>query len=184
MDCPPGFARGRTVGVSRVCEGGRFMIDEGGEVILAADPAGKTIRRFEKLDGPIRNAWSKGDFHHFSNWLAAIRSRNAADLTAEILEGHLSSALCHTGMISHRLGRKMPGGSILEQIRGNPLAAERFESCREHLARNGVDLSGPCATFGPWLSMDPAAERFLNNEGANSLLWREGRAPFVVPEVA
>ncbi len=183
MDSPPGFTRGRTIGVILVCEGGRFMIDDGGEVILASDPAGKTIRRFERLDGPIGNAWSKGDFHHFSNWLAAIRSRNASELTAEILEGHLSSALCHTGMISHRLGRKLPDGLILEQIKGNPLAAERFESFREHLARNGVDLSGPCATLGPWLAMDPAAERFLNNDDANALLRREDRAPFVVPEV-
>ena len=39
------------------------------------------------------------------NFLAAVRSRRSADLNAEILEGHLSSALCHTGNISYRLGR-------------------------------------------------------------------------------
>lgn len=40
---------------------------------------------------------------HFRNWLAAIRSRNPAELTAEILEGHMSSALCHLANIAYRV---------------------------------------------------------------------------------
>jgi hypothetical protein len=32
--------------------------------------------------------------------------------------------------------------------------------------------------------MDPASERFTNNESANEMLRREDREPFVVPEIA
>ncbi|HEY8503384.1 MAG TPA: Gfo/Idh/MocA family oxidoreductase, partial [Gemmataceae bacterium] len=40
----------------------------------------------------------------FENFIAAVRSRRVEDLNADILEGHLSSALCHLGNVSHRLG--------------------------------------------------------------------------------
>jgi hypothetical protein len=86
-------------------------------------------------------------------------------------------------MISHRLGRTMSDGLILDQIRGNRLAAERFESFRDHLGRNGVDLTKSEATLGPWLAMDPARERFVDNDQADRLLRRDDRKPFVVPEV-
>jgi hypothetical protein len=118
------------------------------------------------------------------NWVAAIRSRKADELHAEILQGHLSSALCHTGMISHRLGKRVPAGEIRERIQGNSLAAERFQSMQEHLAQNGVDLSQPQAALGPWLTMDPQAERFIDHAEANALLRRKDRAPYAVPEIA
>jgi predicted dehydrogenase len=42
---------------------------------------------------------------HFRNWLQAVRSRRSDQLTAEILEGHMSSALCHLANIAYRLDR-------------------------------------------------------------------------------
>ena len=41
-----------------------------------------------------------GNADHFANFTKAVRSRNAGDLHADILEGHLSSALCHLGNAS------------------------------------------------------------------------------------
>jgi len=114
--------------------------------------------------------------------MKAIRSRKTADLTAEILEGHISSALCHTGMISHRLGQTAANGAILEQVKGDSLAVDRFEAFKDHLERNGVDLSKPQVTLGPWLKMNPEAERFIDNDAANALLSRDYRHPYVVPE--
>jgi predicted dehydrogenase len=52
---------------------------------------------------PGPSGQGRGD--HFANFTKAVRSRNAGDLHADILEGHLSSALCHLGNISYRLGR-------------------------------------------------------------------------------
>jgi hypothetical protein len=53
-----------------------------------------------------------------------------------------------------------------------------------HLKANGVDVDKPVVTEGVTLKMDPATERFTNNEAANELLRREDRKPFVVPEIA
>jgi predicted dehydrogenase len=44
---------------------------------------------------------------HFENFIACMRSRNVEDLYADILEGHMSAALCHLGNISYKLGRSL-----------------------------------------------------------------------------
>lgn len=116
------------------------------------------------------------------NFIDAVRARKPEMLTAESVETHLSSALCHTGLIAHQVGKKMSNGEILERIQGDRLAAERFESMREHLERNGVDMSSTQITLGPWLKMDPKKERFIDNKEANALLTRDYRKPFVVPK--
>jgi hypothetical protein len=154
---------------------------EGGETVVALDAAGKTIRRFDKDDPQFGRGWGKGDRLHFRNWLEAIRTRDPAKLTAGILESHLSAALCHTGMISHRLGQKAPLRRIREQVKGNELLSERFESFRQHLADNGLDLEKAEATLGPWLAIDPTTEQFIDHPAGNALLTREYRPPFVVP---
>jgi predicted dehydrogenase len=183
MDTLDGFSRGRGVGVVVVCEGGRLAVVEGGESLVAVDSAGGTIRRFDTPHPQFGRGWSKGDQFHFRSWLAAIRTRDPSQLTAEILEGHLSSALCHTGMISHRLGRQLPASQIRPQLAGNALLAERFEAFCDHVTRNGIELEKTCPTLGPWLAMAPARERFLQNPAADALLSRDYRRPFVVPEI-
>lgn len=182
MDTVDGLSRFRGIGVIVVCEGGRLVVVDGGDVLVAQDTAGKLIRRFDQTHPQFGRGWSKGDHFNFQSWQQAIRSRNLADLKAEILQGHLSSALCHTGMISHRMGRAMHGAEIQKQVEGNDLLAARFESFREHLAHNEIDLQKTCVSCGPWLAMDPKTERFLDNDAANALLTRDYRKPFVVPE--
>jgi hypothetical protein len=44
---------------------------------------------------------------HVANFLKAVRSRKREDLTCDILEGHLSAALCHMANISYRTGRTL-----------------------------------------------------------------------------
>jgi hypothetical protein len=183
MDTVDGFSRGRGIGVIVTCEGGRLIVVDGGMTTVAVDPAGKTIRRFDKPHPEFGRGWSKGDHLHFRNWQEAIRTRDRAKLTAEILEGHLSSALCHTGMISHRLGEKLPTSGIRSQAAADPLLAQRFEAFCEHLVRNGIDPEKTQATLGPWLAMDPTAERFVDAPAADALLTRDYRKPFVVPEI-
>jgi len=183
MDTIDGFGGERGVGLVVMCEGGKLIVIEGGETVAALDPAGKIIHRFHKDDPQFGRGWTKGERLHFRNWLEAIHTRDTAKLTAGILESHLSAALCHTGMISHRVGQKMPASRIRRELRSNRLLSERFEAFCEHLGRNGVDLEKTCATLGPWLAMDPKAERFLDNPAASALLTREYRKPFVVPAV-
>jgi predicted dehydrogenase len=183
MDLPPGFVGPRGIGVTVVCDGGRLIVEGGGQAVVASDTAGKVMRRFEKKDR-FGLGWIKGDRYIFRSWLQAMRSRKSEDLSADILEGHLSSALCHLGIISHRLGRTRTVGDIRQQIQGNRLAAARFESMKDHLQHNGVDLSRPQVTLGMWLTVDPAAERFVDNDAATALLRPPYRKPYVVPEMA
>jgi len=49
----------------------------------------------------------KGGGDHFANFIKAVRARDPKLLTADIEEGHLSSAYCHLGNIAYRLGRKL-----------------------------------------------------------------------------
>lgn len=44
---------------------------------------------------------------HFINFIDCVRSRKWQDLNADILEGHLSSSLCHLGNIACRLNRSL-----------------------------------------------------------------------------
>jgi len=53
-----------------------------------------------------------------------------------------------------------------------------------HLRAHGVDIDKPVITAGVSLDMDPASERFTNNEHANELLRRQDRKQFAVPEIA
>lgn len=77
---------------------------------------------------------------HYGNFIAAVRSGNKSDLTCDIYEGFLSTALPHLANISYRLG-------------------------------------------GVALDFNPQAEKFINHEGANDMLTREYRQPYVVPMV-
>ena len=60
-----------------------------------------------------------GGESHFQNFLNAVKSRERSVLNAEILEGHLSSALCHLGNISYRTGRKLTFDSAWENFPGD-----------------------------------------------------------------
>jgi predicted dehydrogenase len=42
---------------------------------------------------------------HFRNWVAAMRSRQRKHLSAEIEQGHMSSAVCHLANIAYRVDR-------------------------------------------------------------------------------
>lgn len=93
----------------------------------------------KRVPGP-RRAASEGDTTglHFENFRKAALSRRVSDLNCDVLEGHLSAALCHLANISYRTGDK--------------------------------------------LLFDPETERFVGNFGASTLLKRDYRAPWVVPE--
>lgn len=162
--------KGAGVGVIVECEGGSIVVSSYSAAV-ALDKDGKEIKKFS------------GSEDHFKNFIHACRSRRVDDLHADILEGHLSSALCHTGNISHRIGQKADQGAIMEQIKGNAFAAETFERMKEHLAKNEVDLTKDKLTLGPILKMNGKTERFVDHEAANAMLKDNYREPYVVPEV-
>ncbi len=163
--------RGTSVGVIVQYENGHILCPDY-ENAIAFDGTGKEIKKFSKHGGES----------HYANFLKAVRSRKTADLHGKILDGHISSALCHTGNIAYRLGKKAAPADIAEKIKGSKDAADSFERLSTHLAANKLDLTTDQLTLGEFLKFDPAAEKFIGNPEADKLLTREYRAPFIVPE--
>jgi predicted dehydrogenase len=157
------------IGVVFHCENG-YLVNPTYTSATAFDLKGEKIEHF-----------GGGDGDHFRNFVDAVRSGRREDLTADIEEGHLSSALCHLGNISYRLGK------LEAMYKSNPFpdheeATETFNRMKEHLAQNGVKADLTQLRVGRLLTLDPKTERFVGDEEANQLLTREYRKPFVVPE--
>mgnify|MGYP000005847892 CR=1 FL=1 len=163
--------KGASVGVVVECENGYVTVPNYNSA-TAYDKNGQEIKK-----------WS-GTEDHYANFVKAVHSRKVEDLHADILEGHLSSALCHTGNISYRLGAKKSPAEIKEALKADKGMEESFNRMAEHLAANNVDINTDKVTLGVPLKMDPKTERFLGNEAANAMLTRDYRAPFVVPSAA
>jgi predicted dehydrogenase len=161
--------KGASVGCVIECEGGYVTVPNYSSAI-AYDKDGKELKK-----------WS-GAEDHFANFIKAVHSRRVEDLHADILEGHLSSALCHTGNISYRLGAKKSPQEIQSALKDTPGMTESFDRMAAHLGRNGVDIAKDKLTLGVSLKMNPKTEKFIANKDADELLTRKYRAPYVVPE--
>jgi predicted dehydrogenase len=176
----------RTKGGFRTVDRGIIIQGEGGHFAGSFD--GGTLfdgdgRKIKEIKG--------ADFHRIqvsilANFVEAIRSRSAADLRAEALQGHLSAACCHMANVSYRLGAQAAPEAMLERMRTNHDLTDAFERCREHLRINGVDLNVTRGVLGPWVTLDADKEQFVGElaDQANSLATREYRKPFVVPTIS
>ena len=56
---------------------------------------------------------------HFQNFVNCVRSRKREDLYCEVLEGHMSTALCHLANIAFRTGRKLTFDPATETFPGD-----------------------------------------------------------------
>ena len=166
--------RGSKIGVIfEATDGYAVSSSYSGGVIFDKD--GNKITEFDEGD----------DKFHAANFIKAMRSRKLSDLNADIEEGHLSSALCHLGNISYRLGTQMSGDELdksLANLKTTDNAKDTMERTLAHLKDNGVDLSAIKMQVGPTLAFDSMSERFPGNEVADKMLTRVYRKPFVVPE--
>jgi predicted dehydrogenase len=165
--------RGVDIGNVIDCEGGSLVTTQY-FTATAYDKAGKVVKEFRGTD------------RHMENFIDVIRSRKTAELYGPVEEGHVSSALCHLGNISHQLGKGTPDAKISEAIKSDRVLAEAHGRMIEHLKANNVDLGKTPLTLGVTLTVDPKAERFTgtNAAAANKMLKRDYRAPFVVPQIA
>ncbi len=140
---------------------------------------------FDK-DGKMITEFSGGSYaDHFANFIKAVRSRKSSDLHADILEGHLSSALCHTGNISYRLGKQVSNSELTERLKSLKTSddvAATLDRTVKHLEENKVTIGDKEKfTLGELIKCDPKAETIADNSRASAMLTREYRAPFVVP---
>jgi predicted dehydrogenase len=163
--------RGIRIGIVVQCEDGYFAGGGGGGWVYDND--GNKIKQFKG---------QAGEGHH-QNFINAVRSHKVSDLNADIEKGHLSSALCHMGNASHRIGKHMSIDEIRNSI-DNEHVMDSFERMVDHLNANNIDFEREPLTMGPMLSMDPDSEMFVGDmsDMANMYIKRNYREPFVVPE--
>jgi predicted dehydrogenase len=122
-----------------------------------------------------------GGEDHFGNFVKAVRSGKKEDLNADILEGHLSSALCHLGNVSYRLGSEQAFDKAGKAFGDDKEAAETLGRMEEHLKENKVPLDGTKCQVGKKLTINPKEETFKDDKDANAMLTREYRKGFEVP---
>jgi len=163
---------GTNIGVIVQCENGYWTAGDGGGWVWDNND--------KRTDKQISGG---GGGSHHQNFIDAVRSHKVSDLNADIEKGHFSSALCHMGNISYRLGRKMSISEARNSI-DNDYVMDSFERMLEHLKVNEVDLEKEPITMGPMLTMDPRKETFVGeySDWANMYVKRNYREPFVVPD--
>ena len=122
-----------------------------------------------------------GDGDHFGNFVQAVRSRRREELSADIEEGHLSSALCHLGNISYRLGRPTSFNSRVRAFEDDADAGATMTLLEEHLGDNQVPLDRTNYVLGRRLALRRGEETFENDSEANLQLTREYRRGFEGP---
>jgi predicted dehydrogenase len=173
---PPGnraFAnRSVVVGIIIQCEGGYYAGKHGGSIF---DNDGKEITKIE----------GGGSDNHMKNFIDAMRAGRPQDVTAPVIEGHLSSTLHHAANASYRMGRDGDPERVRAAIKGDTDGNASLDRVLELLARHeNVDLRRQPLQLGPWLTFDPKRERYTGAlaEEANATLGRDYRAPYVVPE--
>jgi predicted dehydrogenase len=165
--------RGVAVGNIVDCEGGS-VVSTGYFNATAYDRDGKVMREFTGQDRLMQN------------FIDVVRSRKTAELYGPINQGHLSSALCHLGGISHQLGRAASAEEMNERVKADPAFAETYARLAAHLAANQIDLDRSPVKLGRHLVIDGTNERFTGEgaASANALLTRQYRAGYAVPQLA
>ncbi len=148
--------RGIREGFALDCEGGSFVGLKGGGVIY--DREGKRLRQFP----------GEGGGRHLANFLDAVRSRRGGELNAPLAEGHASSAVCHLGNLSWRLGREDALAACREAVRPHAGAAELVDQLAGHLRANQLDLGQARFRIGPWLEVAPETGELTAVEGAGA----------------
>ena len=161
---------GVRIGAIVHCEGGYLQV-----------PSYSEAHAHDK-DGNHILSWKGGrDQRHYDNFINAVRSRRKQDLNGPLIEGHVSSALCHVGNVSIHCGEGQSPRKAAKKFADLPMASEAIDRLVEHLVSNEIDPDRSAMKVGALLEFDAAAERFSDEE-ANRWLSRDYRAPFVVPD--
>ena len=119
---------------------------------------------------------------NFENFISCVRSRKQENLYSDILEAHLSSALCHLGNISYLMGNEVTFAKNAEALSDNEIVSDSVKMVLENTKAIGVNPTQTTYRIGPKLQFNPDTEKFVDNPAADMLLSRPYRKPFVVPE--
>jgi predicted dehydrogenase len=156
-----------------------FYLEEG------AIKGGKFYPRgSDKAENLVEVDVKMGPGNIFENFIHCVRSRKRSDLHADIIEAHLSSACCHLGNISYRLGTQVSGTVKPVILEKHEEVAKSWETIKQTVKGTlGLDLSKNTYQLGPMLRFNPETEKFVDNPAADLLLTRPYREPFIVPQL-
>jgi len=153
------------------CEGGRFEGQRGrGQ---AFDNDGKLIKSFKGNQGS----------GHIANFIEAVRKQDRSILNAEVEVGNDSTGWCNVANIAYR------SGAPYTVADANELQLDVWQSLlgemKTHLAKNNIKMTDEQVRLSPMLDLDSETEQFVgeNAKLANSLLKREYRSGFEVPQI-
>lgn len=155
--------RGIREGFVLECEGGAFVGFRGGGWIHDRD--GTRIRQFP----------GDGGKDHMPNFLEAVRTRNAQILRAPVVEGHVSSSVCHLGNLSWRLGAAAAANACRDAVGKHAHAAETLARLERNLEANGVDWKQQPFVLGPWIQVAPGTDEIAGVEGGDAALLAKAR---------
>ena len=159
--------RGARTEVCAHCEEGYAMVHSG----KIFDHDGKSIQNFS------------GGEDLFENFIRAVRSQRREDLDADILGGHVSTAVTHVGNISYRVGEQASQSECRERIAGVPLFEEMFDRLVGHMKAHEIDVDAKTITLGQWLDVDTENESIKGHDDANAIVGGFYRAPYLLPEI-
>ena len=167
---------------------------EGSVVWKAHSP---TVAVLDPAGMPVKTISGEGNHFekHVANFLAAVRAHDPQRLAAEISEGVQSTALCHLGNISYRLGTELAPEEIVARIvarQPKDDAATLVDRVRRMLAANGCEPAGGMIRCGEWvetaagqgtsaLALAADSGPVLVEGPARDLERLEYRAPFLLP---
>lgn len=166
-------------GIILQCEGGYFAGLRGGGWVY--DNQGKRIKQFA----------GDGGSQHVANFLKAVRNRNANILNAPIQEGHISSACCHLGNLSYRLGSPTDSAELHNMMEKSPQVTDTIDKLQQHLHDNGVDLKKHPMICGPQLTVNEQTQEIIHVDGydakarlaqAKQIAHGTYRPPFLMPD--
>jgi len=167
---------------------------EGSVVWKAHSP---TVAVLDPAGMPVKTISGEGNHFekHVANFLAAVRAHDPQRLAAEIGEGVQSTALCHLGNISYRLGTELAPEDIVARIDARQPtddAANLVDRVRRMLAANGCEPADGMIRCGEWvetvtgkatdaLSLAADSGPVLVEGSARDLERLVYRAPFLLP---
>ena len=128
---------------------------------VVRDPAGAVVRT---IAAPARDHVAD----HFGNFLAAVRSRDSGKLAADIDQGRQSTALCHLGNMSYRLGGDLSFADVQATLATRPFAddaAALVSRMRGALEANGCLPENGMIRCGAWVETVPTAGRGVEEAG-------------------
>jgi predicted dehydrogenase len=160
---------------------GYVVACEGGYLLGARQQA----KAFD-LNGKEMRAFKGGDINrlHQENFLAAVRSRDRALLTAEVEVGHHSSGWCNLANVGFRAAGAYSFDAARGALPDLPVWSALLDEMQAQLTK--FQVSPTELRLSPLLTHDPQTERFTGEhaEAANQFLKREYRGDYVVPEIA